>query len=325
MSGPIESFTTGPPIYCPPKGRMVLGEGPIYRASDSTLHWFDCLSTPAELYILPVDPVTGLPTGKEARILPLADSISVAAFRRDRPGSYIAAHYQGVCFLDEASGQFELVREIIPKAERDQRRFNDGGVDAAGRFWLAEIDVNGVNFDQNAWPEGYGEPKGRLWRYDPDGSLHMMISGGILCGNGVKWSPDNKTMYLNDSVGMKITALDFDLETGNVSNRRTLVDFRATGAEPDGLVLDTDGNLWVAVYATSSIMVFNPDGQKLKEIKLPAKYITCPTWGGKNNDILYMTTARDRTDNPDPSDDGGHMYMFKPSGVQGHVKYEFPG
>jgi len=193
MDDKVETFTTGPPIYRPPKGRMVLGEGPIYRASDSTLHWFDCLSSPCELYILPVDPESGLPTGENARIIALADSLSVAAFRRNKPGSYIAAYYQGVCFLDEASGTFEVVREIIPTAERDIRRFNDGGVDAAGRFWLAEIDVKATSFDLENWPGSYGEPRGRLWRYDPDGSLHLMIPGGILCGNGVKWSPDNKT------------------------------------------------------------------------------------------------------------------------------------
>jgi sugar lactone lactonase YvrE len=87
----------------------------------------------------------------------------------------------------------------------------------------------------------------------------------------------------------------------------------------------TDGNLWVAVYSTGKVMVFNPEGKKLKEVELPAKYPTCPTWGGKNHDILYLSTARDRTENPDPNDDGGHIYMFKPSQTQGQAKYEFAG
>ncbi|KAJ5894579.1 hypothetical protein N7495_006270 [Penicillium taxi] len=227
------SLTTGPPIYRAPKGRMVLAEAPIYRASDSTLHWFDCLSSPSELYILPVDPDSGLPIS-DARVIPLSDSVTVAAFR-DKPGSYIAAYYQGVCFLDEASGEIEVACEIIPTSERSKRRFNDGGVDAAGRFWLAEIDIEATSTSQAA---DYLNPKGRLWRYDPDGSLHLMVSQGIICGNGVKWSPDNKTMYLNDSVGMKITAFDFDLPSGSISNQRTLVNFRETGGEPDGMVTE---------------------------------------------------------------------------------------
>ncbi|KAJ5948959.1 hypothetical protein N7454_002266 [Penicillium verhagenii] len=324
MSNPIETLNTGPTFYATPKGRMVLGEGVIYRASDSTLHWFDCLSSPAELYILPIDPDTGAATGP-ARILPLADSVTVAGFRTKIPGSYVAAYHQGVCFLDEKTGKLDVACEIIPSAERSQRRFNDGGVDAAGRFWLAEIDLEATAFTPGTLPADYGVPKGRLWRYDPDGGLHLMLSEGIICGNGVKWSPDNRTMYLNDSVGKKITALDFDLETGSISNQRTLVDFQGTGGEPDGMVVDVDGNLWVAVYGTSHIMVFTPHGKLLKQIALPAMYPTCPTWAGKNQDILYITTGKDRTDNPDPNDEGGHMYMVRIGKGRGHVKYEFGG
>lgn len=195
MSDSVEIFETGPPCYLTPKGRMTLGEGPIYRASDSTLHWFDCLSSPSELYVLPVDPETGAASGP-ARIHALADSISVVAFRKNKPGSYIGAYYQGVCFLDEATGEFEVVREIIPTSERSQRRFNDGGVDAAGRFWLAEIDFAATKFPGGRIPVEYGVPKGRLWRYDPDGSLHLMLPEGLVCGNGVKWSPDNRTSEL---------------------------------------------------------------------------------------------------------------------------------
>lgn len=179
-------------IYQAPKGPQTLGEGPIYRSSDSTLHWFDCLSTPAELYILKTDPKTGLPLGP-AKIFPLDDSVSFACFRRNKPGSYIAAYYQGVCFLDEETGKFEIAKEIIPTSERDERRFNDGGVDAKGRFWLAEIDRKAMLYGAGKVPLEYGVPKGRVWRYDPDGSLHLMLEEGLVCGNGLAWSPDNKT------------------------------------------------------------------------------------------------------------------------------------
>jgi len=197
MSANNTDALVGSLLYRTPKGRMTLGEGPIYRASDSTLHWFDCLSLPCELYILPVDPSTGSAAG-QARVIPLADSITVAAFRQDKPG-YIAAYYQGVCFLEE-SGGFKVACEIIPTTERDIRRFNDGGVDAAGRFWLAEIDVKAMQYGPGKVPEEYGTPVGRLWRYDPDGSLHLMVSEGILCGNGVSWSPDNRTSKLEERV-----------------------------------------------------------------------------------------------------------------------------
>lgn len=170
--------------------RMVLGEAPIFRASDSTLHWVDPLSEPPRLYILQLDN-SGSPVG-EARVLDLEDSVTVVCFRRDKPG-YIAAYYQGVCFIDEETGKIEVVKEIIPTDQRDILRFNDGGVDAKGRFWLGEIDKKAIALGAGASLDGYGTPKGRLWRYDPDGSLHLMIEGGIISGNGLAWSPDNKT------------------------------------------------------------------------------------------------------------------------------------
>lgn len=180
---------------------MVLGEAPIYRASDSTLHWVDCLKEPAELHILKVDADTGAPQESEARILPLADSVTVAFFRKDKPGSYIGAYYQGVCFIDEATGKLDVVKEIIPTDQRESLRFNDGGIDAKGRFWLAEIDKKAMAYGPNKLPESYGEPKGRLWRYDPDGSLHLMETG-VICGNGLAWSPDNKTSTLLSPIFM---------------------------------------------------------------------------------------------------------------------------
>lgn len=197
---PTPHIFTAPsePFYkCNPP--MVLGESPIYRASDSTLHWVDCLITPPELHILHLDPTTHQPLGPSKRI-PLSDSVSVLFFRQSHPKSYICAYYQGIAFLDEDTGKLEVVKEIIPAQERGVRRFNDGGVDAKGRLWLAEIDVRAAAaVDAIAGDEGkervleeLGEPVGRLWRYDPDGTLHLM-DRGVICGNGVGWSPDWKS------------------------------------------------------------------------------------------------------------------------------------
>lgn len=282
---------------------MVLGESPIYRASDSTLHWVDCLITPPELHILHLDPTTHQPLGPSKRI-PLSDSVSVLFFRQSHPKSYICAYYQGIAFLDEDTGKLEVVKEIIPAQERGLRRFNDGGVDAKGRLWLAEIDVRAAAaVDAVASDEGkervleeLGEPVGRLWRYDPDGTLHLM-DRGVVCGNGVGWSPDWKnsecfsslcfyffffqeivffvrgerkrerrkslltpittlppikiiqltpvennlpktTVYFNDSVGKKVFAYNFHLESGTISHKRLLIDQRNSPGEPDGMVIE---------------------------------------------------------------------------------------
>lgn len=204
MAG-LESIDGGGPWYICPNGPMVLGEAPIYRASDSTLHWVDCLTEPT-LFILKVDPDSGDAIG-EARTIPLEDSVTVAFFRKNKPGKYIAAYYQGVCFMDEQTGKLEVVKEIIPTDQRNELRFNDGGIDAKGRFWLAEIDNMAMPYGPNGLPASYGTPRGRLWRYDPDGSLHLMIDKGIICGNGLGWSPDNKTSKISPDFSSEISLL----------------------------------------------------------------------------------------------------------------------
>lgn len=168
---------------------MVLGEAPIYRASDRTLHYVDCLHDPAELHILQLDE-QGDAVGKP-RILSLSDSVTVQFFRENKPG-YICAYFQGVAFMDAQTGELEIIKEIIPTEDRGIRRFNDGGVDCQGRFWLAEIDRKALSYGFGKYPAENGKPIGRVWRYDPDGSLHLM-EDGLMCGNGLAWSPDNKT------------------------------------------------------------------------------------------------------------------------------------
>jgi sugar lactone lactonase YvrE len=104
---------------------MVLGEAPLFRASDNTLHWVDPLKIPSELHILHLDPDSGVSTG-DVKTFVLEDSVSVMCFRKEKRGSYICAYYQGIAFLDEETGKLEVVKEIIPTSEREGMRFNDG-------------------------------------------------------------------------------------------------------------------------------------------------------------------------------------------------------
>lgn len=129
----MSSVETMQPFYRPPLGPMVLGEAPIYRYSDSTLHWVDPLKEIPELHILKVDSKSGDAIGA-ARVLPLEESVTVQYFRKGVKGSYICAYYAGVAFMDEETGKLDILKEIIPRDERGMRRFNDGGVDVKGRF-----------------------------------------------------------------------------------------------------------------------------------------------------------------------------------------------
>lgn len=325
------------PFYYLPRP-CTLGEGPIYRYSDNTLHYVDCLYDPPQLHILSLDAESGnaaYPSSEPAevsiknknasrpglRVIDLVDSVTVQFFRKDHPGSYICAYYQGIAFLDEKTGKLDILKQIIPTSERHIRRFNDGAVDCRGRFWAAEIDIKGLAYGAKKLPKDYGTPLGRLWRYDADGSLHKM-EDGLVCGNGITWSPDNTKMYLNDSVAQKIYRYDFDEETGSISNKILFADERDNSGEPDGMVCDIDGNLWVAMFNGDGINVYNPEGKKIKFVKLDAKSPACTTWGGKDNSTIYVVSAINKG-NPE-GDSGGNLFKFA-TDTRGVRKYEFAG
>ncbi|CDK26528.1 unnamed protein product [Kuraishia capsulata CBS 1993] len=335
----VEIIEIGAPFYCLPRP-CVLGEGPIFRDSDNTLHYNDCLSNPPQIHILSVDPATGdaIVPGVEfteastaianktipgLKVLDLEDSVTVQFFRKNHPKSYICAYYQGIAFLDEETGKLDVLKEIIPNDERHIRRFNDGAVDCKGRFWAAEIDVKGLAFGVGKLPTDYGTPLGRLWRYDPDGGLTQM-EDGLVCGNGLAWSPDNTKMYLNDSVSQLTFVYDFDQETGSISNKKIFIDNRGKIGEPDGMVVDVEGNLWIAMYNGFAVNVYNPHGELIKQVKLDAKCLACTTWGGKDSDVIYVVSAYNKFDDRTPEDAGGHLFKFK-TGVKGVSKYEFAG
>ena len=180
---------------------LPLGEGPLYDPTSSTLLYFDCVREPwkaHELHIIPINANTGEVSG-DFRAVSLKESVTVAALRRSAPGSLICAHYSGVSFLDIESGNLKVLKEVIPKEDKSKLRFNDGAADAAGRFYFIQIDLVARSYGRCKLPESYGRPKGKLYRYDPDGSLHdMEAAGGFITGNGICWSPDNSKSMIFD-------------------------------------------------------------------------------------------------------------------------------
>jgi sugar lactone lactonase YvrE len=179
--------------YSPGKSTS-LGESPIFRASDSTLHWIEILCQPPKLHILPLDPVNGDPAGP-CRTVELKQAVSVICFRKDKPGSYICAFEDGVAYLDEDTGELEPLKHIeITPNMRGKQKPNDGAIDCMGRFWFGEMDLRVTEYIDGVLPSEF-QPVARLWRYSPDGALTLMDSG-FTSGNGIAWSPDNKTSKL---------------------------------------------------------------------------------------------------------------------------------
>jgi sugar lactone lactonase YvrE len=179
-----------------------------------------------------------------------------------------------IAFLDLSTGQITPVIRL--EEHLPDNRFNDGKCDAAGRFWFGSMCLEGK--------------QGSLYRYDPDGSLHTMVTGlGI--SNGLGWSPDHQVFYLTDSRKQTIFAYDFDLENGTIVNPRPVIDLSSETFAPDGLTIDADGCIWSAMWDGWCVIRFDPTGKEIERIEMPVKRPTSCTFGGENYRQLYITSA----------------------------------
>lgn len=133
-------------------------------------------------------------------------------------------------------------------------------------------------------------PLGRLYRYDPNGSLHVILTG-LTISNGLGWSPDENTFYLTDSPLKTIYAFDFDSESGSISNRRVFIDLTAESFSPDGLTVDREGCIWSAMWDGWCIIRFDPAGKEMMRVMMPVVRPTSCTFGNEDLMTLYITTA----------------------------------
>jgi L-arabinonolactonase len=115
---------------------------------------------------------------------------------------------------------------------------------------------------------------------------------GIGSSNGLAFSPDSRTMYFADSNARTVWEWDFDPLTGDIENRRVFIDTTATGGLPDGATVDAEGCYWTTLPESGKLVRYDPDGKMMRTIMMPTAIPTCCEFGGKDLDILYVTTAR---------------------------------
>jgi sugar lactone lactonase YvrE len=198
-----------------------------------------------------------------------------AAVPRARGGLMLAMR-DGFAALDLASKAVTFVAHV--DLDRLDLRMNDGACDAAGRFWAGTMAID----------ERPGA--GALYRLDPDGSTHTMVTG-VGISNGIDWSPDGKTMYYVDSLTQCLDEFDFDLASGAIANRRTLARIDAVDGSPDGLAVDAEGAIWLALWGGSSLRRYLPDGALDRVLPVPVTYPTTCAFGGADLGDLFITSA----------------------------------
>jgi sugar lactone lactonase YvrE len=196
-----------------------------------------------------------------------------AAIPRRRGGLVLAAGTD-VLLMDE-HGEVTPLARIDVDARRF--RFNDAKCDAAGRLWAGTLSRD---FEAGA---------AALYRIDPDGTAATVLEG-LTLANGLDWSPDGSIFYLVDSLTRCLDAFDFDLASGVLSNRRTIVTLAFGDGGPNGLAVDSEGAIWVAVTGSGSVHRYAPNGQLLARAYIGTPGATSCAFGGADGGDLFITS-----------------------------------
>ncbi len=246
--------------------RVELGEGPIWDPVRERLLFVDI----PRGQIHEFDPVA-----RADRVIDVGQPIGVVA--PTVRGDWLVGGRDGFLRVDPDTGATRLMLAV--EGDRPDNRMNDGYCDARGRFWAGTMSMT-------------REPEaGALYRLDPDGCLTRVLDH-VTTSNGIDWSPDQRRMYYVDTGTRRINLFDFDPDAGAVSHRRPLVTFPAADGKPDGLIVDAEGDVWVALWGGAAVRRYAPDGRLVQTVALPAAYPTKCAFGGADLMDLFITSAR---------------------------------
>lgn len=243
------------------------GESPMWSVREQALYWTDNLGA----VIHRLDPESG-----SAQNFVLGQNVMGIGLRKR--GGLVLALAKQLAFY-EPGGELELLMGV--EYDQPHNRFNDGKVDRRGRYWAGTM--NDVDWDA---------PSGSLYRLDPSLGLSH-LRGAVVCANGVGWSPDDRTFYFGESFRYAIFAYDFDSDAGVLSARRVFATVdRSSGAFPDGLTVDVEGGIWSVQNGAGRVVRYAPDGGVTHAVEMPLPQPTSCIFGGRDLDVLYVTTSR---------------------------------
>jgi sugar lactone lactonase YvrE len=227
----------------------------------------------------------------------------IAAAVRPRAGGGAVIGIERGFALESPDGTVQALEEIW--SDRSVR-MNEGGCDPDGRFYCGSM--------------AYDQRRGAasLYRLDPDGTVHVVLED-LTVSNGLEWNPDGTLAYHNDTATYSISVYDYDRAAGLTRGRV----FAKLENRPDGLTVDAEGGVWVALSDGGAVRRYAPDGRLDAVIDVPVRKVTACTFGGERLDQLFITTSREGLD---PSDDSpaGALFHAVP-GVSGLPVREFAG
>lgn len=242
--------------------RAILGESPIWDPNHQCFFWVDIKGNK----IFSVDS-----KGDNFKMWSFDDHVCAIVPAEDK--KCLVAFTKQLAWFDPLTGITDLIDGT--KVRTKYEMYNDGYVDAKGRLWIGSKDIN----EQ--------QPLAKLYCFD--GQQHRVMDEAIIISNGIDWSLDNSAMYLADSPKQIIYCYDFELRTGNISNKIPFI--KVSNGYPDGMVVDEDGFLWSAHWDGYGLSQYDSNGNLKAFHKMPAQRITSCCFGGENYQNLLITSA----------------------------------
>lgn len=245
-----------------------LGECPVWDDQKKLLCWVDILSGRLFRY----DPVQ-----KTNEIFEIGEHIG--SFSLLEKGGTLVALQSGFAFYSFHTKQLEQIGN--PESHLTNHRFNDGKCDAAGRFWSGTLSYDVM------------ENAGSLYCMDSYLQVNKKLKN-LTIPNGMAWNLNHQKFYFIDSPDRCIYVFDYDLGSGEIKNQTKLFEFSAGDFVPDGMTIDSEGFLWVALYNGYKVVRINPETKDIIfEVQLPVPQVTSCTFGGPDLNHLFITTARE--------------------------------
>ena len=280
-----------------------LAEGPLWSEDEQKLYWVNI--NVGELHRF--DPADG-----KDESFSCGEPIGTVALRKD--GGLVGALKSGIYLLDFEGGSIKKRKLADPEPDTPNR-FNDGKCDPAGRLLAGTC--------YTPLPDG-GRIDGGFYSIEAEGSCQILLNG-VSISNGLCFRADHKVLYYIDSLNYAVAAYDYNLSDGSLSNPRTAVAIPSKIGLPDGMTIDENGNLWIALFKGGKVLCANPEsGEILAEVEVPAQKVTCPVFGGPDFSTLYITTGWENSTPEDRKNDplGGALFAVRP-GVKGLPSFRF--
>lgn len=279
-----------------------LGEGPVWDHVNKRIIWVDILR--GEIHQLKISSL-------EKKVIRIGGFVGAVTLCSS--GELLVALQNNFAFIREKQGNSEIC--IVPSTEKIQStmRFNDAKCDPAGNFWAGTVSLSGKN------------QTGHLYMLDQNLQVTEKTSE-VGISNGMAWSNDNKEFYYIDTAQNKVMKYDYDIATSAINNKKDIIFVPREMGKPDGMTIDEEGMVWIALWKGFAISRWNPvNGECLLTFPLPVSQVTSCTFGGENLDELYITSAKMGLTGKELMNEplAGSLFVIKDIGIKGKLPANF--